>query len=302
LTVRARASLGVPLGLLFLALVVGLDVLILSRLFGHDIPNEQISLVSFLLGLLVLVSLPVLAILAYHTLSCATLRYRLDRNGITIYGAGTQQTIPIGGVRQILSGDQVQGVITNRRGLRWPGCERGVGRIPGIGVVHFFATRPWPDQLLLLTSGPAFAVSPRTPERFLKAFAARQELGPNRQLEAGVRRARWLSWPLWTDQRAWALIGAASILNLVLFAFLSTLFPALDLQLPLHFSGLGEVDRIGGKMELFALPTIALIVFGANLVAGLILYRWERAGSYLLWGAAVAAQVLFWLATLGLLL
>jgi len=302
LTVRARASLGVPLGLLFMAIVIGLDCLLLGRLFGHDIPSQQISFVSFLLGLLVLVSLPLLAVVAYHTLSCAALRYRVDRNGITIYGAGTQHTIPMGDLRQILPGDQIQGVITYRKGLRWPGCERGVGRIPGIGIVRFFATRPWPDQLLLLTTGPTFAVSPRTPERFLKAFAARQELGPNRQLEAGVRRARWLTWPLWTDRQAWTLIAAALILNLALFAFLSILFPGLDLVLPLHYDSQGLADRFGGKMEMFALPIIGLIVLATNLVAGLILYRWEQAGAYLLWGAAVAAQILFWVAICSLLL
>jgi hypothetical protein len=284
-----------------MALIMALNWLLLSRLLGHDIPDQRIGFLSFLLGMVVLASLPALAVLAYHTLNCAVLRYRLDRNGITIYGIGTEQIIPIGDVRQILPGDQIQGTITHRRGLRWPGCERGVGRIPGIGVVHFFATRSWPDQLLLLTSGPAFAVSPRTPEEFLKAFAARQELGPNRQLEVGVRRARWLTWPLWTDRTAWMLIGAAVIINLGLFAYLSTRFPGLDLVLPLHFDSLGQVDRFGGKMELFALPVIGLIVLGTNLVAGLILYKWERAGAYLLWGAAAAAQVLFWLATLGLM-
>lgn len=301
MTVRAKASLGVPLGLLFMALIVALNWHLLTRLVGHDIPNQQISFMSFLLGLLVLASLPALAILAYHTLNCAALRYHLDRNGITIYGIGTQQTIPIGDVRQILPGDQIQGVITHRQGLRWPGYERGKGRIPGIGLVHFFATRSWPDQLLLLSSGPTFAVSPRTPEQFLRAFAARQELGPNRQLETEERRARWLTWPLWTDRTARTLIGAALIINLSLFAYLSIRFPGLDLQLPLHFSGLGQIDRIGGKMELLALPVIGLLILGTNLVAGLILYKWERAGAYLLWGSAAAVQVLFWLATLGLL-
>ncbi|MBN1137198.1 MAG: DUF1648 domain-containing protein [Anaerolineae bacterium] len=301
MTVRAKASLGVPLGLLFMALVAALDWLLLSRLFGHDIPNQQISFVSFLLGLLALASLPVLAVLAYYTLNCATLRYRLDRNGIIIHQAGMEQIIPINEVRQILSSDQIEGAITHRRGLRWPGWERGVGRISGIGVVHFFATRPWPDQLLVLTSGPAFAVSPRTPEQFLQAFAARRELGPNRRFEAGTRRARWLTWPLWTDQTAWALIGAALAINLALFAYLCIRFPGLDLVLPLHFGSAGQVDRFGGKAELFALPVIGLIILGTNLVAGLLLYRWERAAAYLLWGSAAVAQLMFWLATLGLL-
>lgn len=284
-----------------MALAAGLTWAMAGRLVGHDIPNQQISLWSFLLGALALAGLAALAVLVYQTLNCAALRYRVDRNGVTIYGLGTQQVIPIGEIRQILRGDQIQGMVTHRRGLRWPGWERGVGRIAGIGTAHFFATRPWPEQLVVVTSGPAFAVSPRSPEEFLQAFAARQELGPNRQLEAGTRRASWLTWPLWTDRTARALIGAAVALNVGLFGYLSIRFPGLDMQLPLHFSSAGQVDRIGGKMELFALPIIGLIVLGANLAAGLILYKWERAGSYLLWGSAAAAQILFWLATLGLL-
>jgi hypothetical protein len=43
-----------------------------------------------------------------------------------------------------------------------------------------------------------------------------------------------------------------------------------------------------------------LIVLATNTILGLLLYRQERAGAYLLWGAAVGAQALFWLATLSL--
>ena len=111
-----------------------------------------------------------------------------------------------------------------------------------------------------------------------------------------VSRARWLTWPLWTDQTAWALLGLAVVLNLGLFGYLSARFPGLDFQLPLHFNNQGMADRIGAKVELFALPIIGLIILGTNLILGLLLYRRERAGSYLLWGAAAAAQALFWLA------
>jgi hypothetical protein len=72
-------------------------------------------------------------------------------------------------------------------------------------------------------------------------------------------------------------------------------------QLPLHFNAEGMADRIGNKTELFALPIIGLLILGANLILGLILYRRERAGSYLLWGAAAAVQTLFWLATFSIL-
>ena len=60
------------------------------------------------------------------------------------------------------------------------------------------------------------------------------------------------------------------------------------------------VDRIGPRIELYTLPVIGLIILGTNLVLGLLLYRRERAGSYLLWGAAAAVQALFWLAVLSI--
>ena len=168
--------------------------------------------------------------------------------------------------------------------------------VPGIGRTRFLATRPLEEQLLLVTPGRAFAISPDDSDAFLDAFESRQQMGPNRLLDQSVRRPRWFTWPLWTDQTAWVLLGVAGIVNLGLFGYLCLRFPGLDFQLPLHFNSLGQADRIGTKVELFALPIIGLIILATNLGLGLFLYRRERAGSYLLWGAAAAVQALFWLA------
>jgi hypothetical protein len=168
--------------------------------------------------------------------------------------------------------------------------------VPGIGRTCFLATRRLSDQLLLVTPGLAFGISPRDPKSFLQAYETRRELGPNRLLEQEVHPANWSTWQLWADQTAWVLLGAALVINLGLFGYLSLRFPNLDLQLPLHFNNQGQADRIGTKGELFSLPIIGLIILGTNLILGLILYKRERAGAYLLWGAAAAAQTLFWLA------
>jgi hypothetical protein len=230
-----------------------------------------------------------------------TLRYRLDRNGVTIRWADTEQVIPIRDIQRIVAGQELGDIVVRRRGIHWPGHERGEGLVPGIGRTRFLATRPLAEQLLLVVPGRAFAISPGDPQGFLTAFEARRELGPNRLLEQEVHPARWSTWRIWTDQTAWSLLGAALLINLGLFGYFSIRFPNLDLQLPLHFNRLGQVDRIGTKMELFALPMIGLIVLGTNLVLGLVLYRRERAGSYLLWGASAAVQALFWLAAFSIL-
>lgn len=300
MTVRAKASWGVPLGLAFIALVAAIDWLLLRVLFVRQIPNEEINLLTFVVGLLVLLSLPVLAVLAYHTLNCATLRYRLDRNGIVIQRGGRQWVVPIGDIQEIQPGSQVTTEIVHRRGVRWPGYEQGEGRLPGIGRVQFLSTRPLAEQLLLLTPAQVFTISPADIEGFAAAFRERQELGPNRVLDREVRRAAWLSWPFWTDRVAWLLLGVGLILNLLLFGYLAFRFPRLDLQLPLHFSSLGAPDRIGSRIELFTLPIIGLIILGTNLALGVALYKRERAGSYLLWGAASGVQIFFWLAILTL--
>lgn len=297
MTWRAKISAGVPLGILFTATILVADVWLLDQLINHQIRTQQISSVSFLMGVLVLVSLPLVAILTYQTMSCLVLRYRLDRNGVTIHAGGAVRLVPIRDIQRIVRGRDLGGIIVRRRGLRWPGHERGEGAVPGLGRTRFLATRPLAHQLLLVTPGRAIAISPQDPDGFLQAFESRLELGPNRLLEPTVRRARWLTWPLWSDQTARVLLGAAVLVNVALFGYLCIRFPNLDLQLPLHFNSAGQVDRIGTKAELFSLPIIGLIILGVNLPLGLLLYRRERAGSYLLWGAAAAAQTLFWLAT-----
>jgi hypothetical protein len=297
LTQRAKFGIGVPLGLLFSVLVVALDGWLLNRLIDSEIRAQEIGFFSFVVGLIILLSVPLLAVLVYQTASCLTLRYHVDRNGVLVRWSGIEQVIPIRDVQRVLIGSNLAGSTVRRRGLHWPGHERGEGLVPGIGRTRFLATRPLAAQLLLITPGLAFAISPDDPDLFLKAFDARRELGPNRLVEREIRRADWYTWPLWSDRMARLLVGTAMVVNLGLFGYISTRFPGLDTQLPLHFNNQGMADRIGTKGELFALPIIGLIILGTNLMVGLFLYKRERAGSYLLWGASVVAQALFWLAT-----
>jgi hypothetical protein len=300
LTWRAKTSIGVPLGLLFIALVVALDTWLLDRLINDSISTQQISLLSFAMLSVIVLSLPLLILLVFQTTGCLTLRYHLDRNGLVIQWLASRQSIPIRDIQRIVSGQHLGGTIVRRRGVHWPGHERGRGMVPGIGRTRFLATQPLQNQLVLVAPGEAVGISPHDQDGFVRAFEARRELGPNRLLVRDVRHARFLSWPLWTDQTAWLLLGLALAVNLALLGYLSTRFPNLDLQLPLHFNNQGLVDRIGTRVELFTLPIIGLIILGANTVLGLALYRHERAGSYLLWGAAVAVQILFWLAVLSI--
>lgn len=296
MTLRAKFSVGGLVGLLLILPLVFLDIWLLNVLIDQAYRTQRINFFTFFMGLIVLLSIPVLLVLVYETVSWLTLRYHLDRNGIAVRWFGMEQTLPIRDVQQIVLGHRLGDTIVRRRGLHWPGHERGEGMVPGIGRTRFLATRPLSEQILVVTPGQAFSISPQDPEGFLKGFEERRAMGPNRLLEQQIRRARWLTWPLWFDQTAWILLAAAAVINLGLFAYLCARFPGLDFQLPLHFNNLGQPDRIGTKIELFALPIIGLIILTTNLLLGLVLYNRARAASYLLWGAAAAVQSLFWLA------
>jgi hypothetical protein len=95
LTWHARFSVGAPLGLLLVGLVAALDGWLLNWLVDHSIRTQQITFLSFLAGLVVLLSVPLLLFLTYQAVSCATLRYRLDRNGVVARWGGTEQVIPM---------------------------------------------------------------------------------------------------------------------------------------------------------------------------------------------------------------
>ena len=96
------------------------------------------------------------------------------------------------------------------------------------------------------------------------------------------------------DRLLLLLLVGGFVANMVLFAYLGWYYRSLPQFLPLHFTALGEVDRVGAKREVFKLPAIGLIVLGTNAFFGLLVYGRERTVTYLLLGAAIVEQLLFW--------
>jgi hypothetical protein len=292
---RPRGSVGALLGLAALGLVLFVDAWLVRAILHRPVDGW-----SFLFSLGILISLPMLAVLGYWTTGALTLRYRLNRNGVVITWAGMQQIIPLPDIQRIARGSEILGQVVRRRGFWWPGNYVGRGMVPGLGRTRFFASRPLSQQLLLVTPEVVYGISPRDPDGFESAFEARRILGPNKPWRHRTRYAPWLTWRLWRDRTARLLVGSAVGLNLALFGFLCLRFPRLPPVLALHFNAAGLPDRTGPKGEAFSLPIIGLIILGVNVVVGLLLYRREKAGTYLLWGAAAAAQGLFWLAALSI--
>jgi len=275
---------GAGLALLFLAV----DVWLVRRIAGRT-PD----LVSLLLGLLGLLTLPVLAAIGYGLYGLLSLAYDMNRNRLLIRWASSEEVIPMGHVIRVVEGSQLLDCV-RWRGMRWPGHMIGRGEVEGPeGVpVLSFATEPLRRQLLLITPGLAYAISPFDREGFLAALAVRRQMGAVQQVLQEARHPHLLTWSLWGDRKLWWLILAGVVANGALFAYLCWRYAALPPLIPLHFDRLGQADRIGARAELFRLPVIGLLALLLDGVLSGVLHPRHRVASYLLLGGAVMVQVL----------
>lgn len=279
-------------GLLVCAVLVALDGWLVNKVL-----NRPLDGLSFALVLAVLVSLPLLAYLAYRTYGAFTLEYWVDRDGVTIIWGPVRYLIPMGDIVRIVRGD----ADGRRRWWHWPAPWVSQRQSARFGIVRSFATQPPAAHILLVTEAGAYSLTPARPERFLAALQARHALGRARVRRPATIRPPLRDYPLWQDRLGLALLVAGFALNLIVFAILSWRFPALPDDLPLHFDALGQPDRIGARSALFILPVLGALAWLTNTLWGIWQYRRQRLASYLLWGGAMVVQVVALVALQGLL-
>jgi hypothetical protein len=276
--------------------LLGLDALLVSQLLGRPVDG-----LSFLMALAVLGSLLAFVYVGFRTFGAFTLEYWIDRDAITLKWGPTRQLVPLPQIRRVQLNTTAQP--SSSPGLwHWPCPERRRYMVPGVGVVNAYATRPLVEQIVLVTDGEGYSLSPIDAAAFVQAMQERHALGPARLVPAELQRPPLWTWPLWRDRAAMFLMGAGLLGVLVLFGALCFRFPSLSSDLPLHFDINGLPDRIASKEELFALPVIGLVTWILNTAVGVWLYRHVQHGAaYLLWGGALVVQGIAGLALFNLM-
>jgi hypothetical protein len=283
---RPRRTRGFLVGL---GMMVG--VVVLDTLLAMWIAHKPVDLLTFVLGLIVALSLPALVLMAYWLSSLVGMRYTLDRNGLMITCGAAKQIIPMSSIQRVTpgAGHTLEGRML---GVRWPGYWLGHGHLAELGLTLFYATVPLEEQLLVVTPTLTYAISPADVEAFTQAFEARSQLGPLKRWAQESQQARFASWPIWGDRVGHVLLGLGLLLNAGLFACLCCRYSGLPAIVPLHFDAAGVVDRSGARSSLFGLPLIGLLLWGGNGALGLLLRSRERVAAYMLWGGTLLVQVL----------
>lgn len=293
---KPPTRLGLIFGLcvvLALALLeIGLVVLILS---------SPVTVLTVLRGLLVVLALPAMGVVLYGLAGLSSASYTVDRNAIVISWGSGVQTVPMSEVKAILRGADLSRVV-RFRGLWWPGCWIGRGRIEGVGAVRFFCTMPIESLLVVSTAAGSYAISPENADRFMDLYAAQREMGVAQTVESALRQPRILHRGFFCDRWAHWLLVIGGILNCGLWVLVAVRFGGLPHTLPLHFDMAGVPDRMGEPAQLFTLALLGTVVWLVDGMLGYLVYRRarERMGAYLLWGTAAGLQILLWAAISGL--
>lgn len=293
---RPRRLVGVLVTSMGIVAILLIDAaLILSLL------DRLLSFTSFLLGLLVFLSLFPLAFLGYRLHQLLTLRYLVERDSVTIICGGVRRLVPLSDLSSVVAPTGSSGKAFSelpRPWFVWPGCWLGRSQGADMGPFLFYATEPPKKQLFLVTRTSAYALSPSNPAGFLAALESRRQMGATVALEETISYGTFISLPFWRDRLAQLLLGLGALANGALFAYLLARYRTLPMILPLHFTAYGGVDRIAYKAQILRLPTIGLLIFGANALLGFALHRREPLATYLLFGTGLLAQFLIAIALL----
>ena len=226
---------------------------------------------------------------AYWTYGCLTLRYHLDRNGLTIHWGDIRQLIPMDRIERLVPGRELPPPHVS--GVSWLGHHIGRAAVAGLGDTIFYSTHRSHEELLyLVTASQNYAISVEDEVRFAEELQGHQKLGQVVSLPQVTERTSVAAQPFWQDPLARTLAFASILACAVTLGYVLQQYPGLPESIPLSFPSLGGVTRVDDKRELLTIPTTGLGLLAVNLVLGFFLHAWERTVGYLLFLAAIGAQ------------
>jgi hypothetical protein len=182
------------------------------------------------------------------------------------------------------------------RGWHWPGHWVGHTTIDlpddAGHQALVFATRPAAEQLVVVTPGLAYAISPAKRGEFVDEFRTRHRLGPVQALSQATDQPAWARRAIWRDSLALRLGIVAATLNLLAFAWLVWRYPGLGAMVPVQLSAPGAVPpALRPREVVWLLPLIGLAGLAVNLVLAFLVHPRDRVAALLLLAGAASLQL-----------
>jgi len=225
----------------------------------------------------------------YWTYGCLTMRYFLDRNGLTIHWGDIRQLIPMDRIERLVPGRELPPPKVS--GVSWLGHHVGHADVEGLGDVIFYATHRTHEELLyVVTPAQTYAISVPDEAHFAAELQGHQRMGQAVSLPQVTERTSIAAQSFWYDPTALLLALGAMLACALTLGYVFQQYPGLSDSIPLAFPSLGGITRVDDKRELLTIPITGLGLLAINLVLGFFLHAWERGVSYLLFLAGIGAQ------------
>ncbi len=320
LEVRKGWIFGLALAVIAIAATVGLIVTAVIT---------PLSIWVFLMAIGACITLGLAVRIVYQLWGLINASYELNRNALTLHWGPVEHQVPMGSVREVISGEKLAG-LSVRPSLRWPGYYVALGNIalgadsedtqaegsPPLGVstagereipdnrrpILFYATARPKNQVVVRTEGVAYGISPADKAEFLVALRERLEMGPTQEIEERSSHPKFLDWPIWRDRWALIMLVASFALLIVLVGVLCWRYPYLPGQIALRFTPSGTPLLVANPGRIFYIALVGAIFAVVDSALGLFLYQRERALSYFLWSGLLAAMASLWAAVISILL
>lgn len=294
-----QPSIGLWIGvLLLLGTLIGIGFITerLSHTFRLPPSQWPLSLTVYGEVVAVLGLLALALLIAYRLLVALTLRYELDRNGLTITWAGHRLIIPMGSILQIEQGDPHARLPAQL--LQGVGSYSGNGRSGSRRLLHLFSTRPPTQSLIIHTPTAVYAIAPNDSDSFLQQLEECRRLGVTIPLSQARQSGRLVGTAFWDDQTIrWSLLLALGV-NLIMLGFLFASYQQLPLALPMQFDANGHAIDLRPRAHILLLPLAACVLSLINTALGLVIYRRNQIAAQLMAMIAVVVQTLFAVALL----
>ena len=232
---------------------------------------------------------------AFWTYSCATLRYIVSADAVTVRWGPVAHRIPLQTIVSVLKGPP--GARVSVRGIGWPGYHVGHGKAGTFANVLFFSTHRSPEEIVYIeTPGLSYALSPQDPARFAETVERMAQAieEPEEIPNPEVHRDALAAHPIWSDRIAQYLALAAILGNVALWGFIFATYPDLSPEITIEFPPLGNITTLESRSEILNIPLTATAMLAANMFVALLFQPRERAATYLVLSGTVFFQVVFW--------
>ena len=278
-----------------LALVVG--VVVVQLVLAAAAIGAGFGPLAAVLTVTLVLLAPLVMRLAFWWWGWRTMAYHVSRDGIVIRWGPMRQAVPMTDITHVLNGRAFAGPL---RGLHWPGHLVGHTTVTtDDGATHdtlVFATRPPEEQVLIVTPGLAYAISPADRAAFVEEFRIRNRLGPVQTLHQGTDQPAWARRAIWRDDLALRLAAVGVGLCVLAFAWLVWRYPDLLAATPLQwtYDAITHATVPGParpRAAVWLLPVIGLAGTVLNLGLGFWVHPRDRVAALLLLAGAVSLQL-----------